>query len=629
MFVASLATTGIIFMNDLNLLHISVWANFAGFFLATFFPKNWVKQSIAAAVGLAGVGALASVILLFRQFGSGHPMEWTFPWLEWNSAKVSLGYYLDDLALLMLVSVCVISFFIQLYSVWYMNEDPAKKRFFATITFFTWAMISFVVSANLFASYLFWELIGLASYLLIGFWHEKPEARRAAIKAFVMTRFGDLGFMAAVILLLIKLHNVDIHFLNTQAAGLLGSTELFIVVALIFLGVMGKSAQFPLFTWLPDAMEGPTPVSALIHSATMVAAGVFLLVRLFPMIELSISGMHYILCIGAFTSLLAAILALLERDMKRILAYSTVSQLGFMVMAVGAGTWSGGMFHLLTHAFFKSMLFLLAGYFIYAAHHSNDIFDMARVPLKDKSKLMLALLWIGSLALAGLFPLSGFMSKENIFGYLLAHHHYGIYGVALTISFLTAYYTSRMALVVSRNGSERYQVPKVPGTFLNIALRLPVSFLGLVTVAGVWVFFPWLKEFFHLHTELNQEFWLNFGITSTVVLSGIGIAYLYYGRRTVVEKGWVGLIPGLDFLIAKKFFIDDFWNAVMQRVVMGLANAGFWSEAHIINAAVNNVGYMIVRGGRAVSALQAGEVQRYILVAMLVIIAIAVYLINR
>src|SRR3990167_5857450 len=234
--------------------------------------------------------------------------------------------------------------------------------------------------------------------------------------------------------------------------------------------------------------------------------------------------------------------------MKRILAYSTCSQLGFMVMAVGAGTWSGGMFHLLTHAFFKSMLFLLSGYFIFAAHHSNDIFDMAKVPLKDKSKLMLTLLWIGALALAGLFPLSGFMSKENIFGYLLEHHHYGIYSVALTISFLTAYYTSRMAFVVSRNDvgaplvvahNEHGQPQGLP---LQVALRLPVTVLGLVTVAGVWVFFPWLKEFFHLHLELNQEFWLNFGMTTTVVLTGIGVAYLYFGRKTFSEKGWVGFV---------------------------------------------------------------------------------------
>ncbi len=617
-------------MTDLNLLHISVWANFAGFFLATFFPKNWVKQSIAAAVGLAGIGALASTILLFRQFGNPAPIEWSYTWLEWNSAKVSLGYYLDDLALIMLTAVCVISFLIQLYSVWYMNEDPAKKRFFATITFFTWAMISFVVSVNLFSSYIYWELIGLASYLLIGFWHERPEPRKAAIKAFVMTRFGDLGFLATVILLLIKAHSLDIPFLITDAAALLTQKELLVVVMLLFLGVMGKSAQFPLYNWLPDAMEGPTPVSALIHSATMVAAGVYLLVRLFPLIEVSQAGMQYIMVIGALTSVMAAILALTERDMKRILAYSTVSQLGFMVMAVGAGTWHGGMFHLLTHAFFKSMLFLLSGYFIYAAHHCNDIFEMAKVPLKDKSKLMLVLLWIGALALSGLFPFSGFMSKESIFGYLLESHQYAVYAAALFISFLTAYYTTRMALIVSKNGVERGQTPfheKGSDPFLNIALRLPVTLLGVMTLAGVWVFLPWHKEFFHIHTDWQAEEWLNLAITTTVVLTGMGISFAYFGRKVYSEKGWVTLVPGLDYLISKKFFLDDFWNAVMDKVVIGLANLGFWSEAHIINAAVNNVGYMIVRGGRAVSALQVGEVQRYILIAMLVIVAVAVYLI--
>ncbi len=620
-------------MSSLFLLHISVFANFIAFALIVFLPKTWVKQSVATAVVLSGLGALASTILLFKQYSLDQPIEWIFTWLKWDSAQVNVGYYLDRLALLMLTSVCIISFLIQLYSVWYMNDDPAKKRYFGTITFFTWAMISFVVSANLFASYLFWELIGLASYLLIGFWHERPEPRRAAIKAFVMTRFGDLGFMAAVILLLIKVKNLDIPFLNNQAALMLGQHELLIVVVLLFMGVMGKSAQFPLHTWLPDAMEGPTPVSALIHSATMVAAGVYLLVRLFPMIEVSTLGMHYILIIGAFTSLLAAVLALTERDMKRILAYSTVSQLGFMVMAIGAGNWHGGMFHLLTHAFFKSMLFLLSGYFIYIAHHSNDIFEMAKIPLKDKSKLMLVLLWIGALALSGLFPFSGFMSKESIFGSLLENHQYGVYAVALVISFLTAYYTSRMAFVVSKNGEGLHETghheahPITPG--LNLALRIPVSFLGLMTLVGVWVFLPWHKEFFHIHTEWNREEWMNMAVTTAVVLSAIGLGYLYYGRKSISEKGWVAFIPGLDTLIAKKFFIDDFWNAVMQLGVFGLAKAGFWSEAHIVNAAVNNVGYCIIHGGKLMSKLQLGEVQRYIMTALLVVGAIVLYFIFR
>ncbi|MBI4397500.1 MAG: NADH-quinone oxidoreductase subunit L [Candidatus Omnitrophica bacterium] len=621
-------------MMDLNLLHISVWANFAAFFLITFLPKNRVKLPPAVALLFSGAGAAASAVLLVRRFG-GEMLEWKFPWLTWNSAQVNLGYYLDDLSLVMLTSVCLISFLIQLYSVWYMNEDADKKRFFATITFFTWAMISFVVSVNLFASYLFWELIGLASYLLIGFWHERPAPRRAAIKAFVMTRFGDLGFLAAVILLISHVHNLDIPFLNSQAAALLGPGELLLVIVLLFFGVMGKSAQFPLHTWLPDAMEGPTPVSALIHSATMVAAGVYLLVRLFPMIEVSQGGMHYILFIGAFTSVLAACLALTECDMKRILAYSTVSQLGFMVMAVGSGTWHGGMFHLITHAFFKSMLFLLSGYFIFVAHHSNSIFDMAALPLKEKSKWMLVLLWIGALALSGLFPFSGFMSKESIFGYLLETRQYPVYGIALFISFLTAYYTTRMAFIVSKNGSgpgagdKRDSPLRGQSLELRVALNLPVTVLGILTVAGVWVFLPWHKEFFHIHTDWHAREWMNLGVTSALVLAGIGTSFFYFGRKSFSEKGWPALIPGLDFLISKKFFMDDFWNAVMEKIVKGFSRLSVWSDAHIINAAVNHVGLACVRSGRAVAELQAGEVQRYILVALLVIVSIIFYLLTR
>jgi len=616
-------------MFDLILLHISVFANFAAFAVITLIPKNRIAPfAPKIAVSLSGVGALASTILLVIRIPETEPLLWNFTWLKWGSVEIGMGYYLDQLSLIMLTSVCLISFVIQLYSTWYMNEDPAKRRFFGTITFFSWAMIFFVVSSNLLGSYIFWEFLGLASYLLIGFWYEKPEPRRAAIKAFIMTRFGDIGFLAAVIFLLIKLQNLEISFLISQGPVLLSPSEITLIVVLLFLAVMGKSAQFPLHTWLPDAMEGPTPVSALIHSATMVAAGVYMLVRLFPLISVSEAGMTYMLWVGAFTSLLAAFLALTQRDMKRILAYSTVSQLGFMVMIIGAGSWQGGMFHLLTHAFFKSMLFLLSGYFIFAAHHSNDIFDMGNVPAAQKSKLMLGLLWIGSLALSGLFPFSGFMSKESIFSFLMDSGRYDVYAVALAVTFLTAYYTSRMAFVVSRSpesgAAHHEELPKQDPKLL-LALKIPVVFLGVVTVLGAWVFLPWLTGFFGLHENWYMKEWLNFVITTVTVLSAIGIAYLYFGAGRVSVDGLAALVPGLRTLIAQRFYVDHFWGWMMKNLVYRIAKAGFWSEAHIINACVNRVGLSVVAGGKLMTRLQYGQVQRYLVMGVLVIVGVVAY----
>ncbi len=613
-------------MSHLALLNISVFSNFVAFLLITFFLKKKEQRFLAAkvAITLSGLGALVSCVLLFQRFHLDIALTASVTWLKWNTGELLIGYYLDKVSLMMLTTVCVISFMVQMYSFWYMKDDAGIRRYYGTITFFSWAMIFFVVSIDLFGSYIFWELLGLASYLLIGFWHEKPEPRRAAIKAFIMTRFGDLGLLAAVILLLVKLKTVAIPVLITAAGTLLSPQEVFWIVVLLFLGVMGKSAQFPLHSWLPDAMEGPTPVSALIHSATMVAAGVYLLVRLFPLIAFSESAMTYILCIGALTSLIAAVMALTEKDMKRILAYSTVSQLGFMVMAIGAGAWQGGFFHLLTHAFFKSMLFLLAGYFIHMAHHSNDIFSMAKVSYGTKSKLMVALLWVGSLALCGLFPLSGFLSKETIFGSLMEGHHYGVYGVALLISFLTAYYTTRMAFIVSRNG----EVVDAQENSLPLYMKISVSFLGLMTLIGFWIFLPALTEFFHLHSEWHAEQWVNFFITTIGVVLAIGVSYFYFGRKQATsEKGWVSFIPGLSGLIENKFFVDHFWKWVVDKGVYRFSRMSFWTDVHIINVIVDQVGLTAIRCGKKAAALQMGQVQQYIITAVVVSLFVVIYLI--
>lgn len=608
-------------MRDLLELGMAVLAGLGGTILLMLAPRALGRLPIYAAVALAGAGAVAAVDLLQRRFHAA-ALEWGISWLPLGDYDVRLGCYVDRLALVMLACVAVVAFLVQIYALWYMKEDASQRRFVATLAFFTSAMAAFVVSANLLIGYVFWELIGFASYLLIGFWHQEAGPRRAAIKAFVMTRFGDLGFLAAIIVLLLSVGTLEITALNGDVGRALPADRLTLVVVLLLIGVAGKSAQFPLHTWLPDAMEGPTPVSALIHSATMVAAGVYLLVRLFPLISASEQGLELIMIVGAITALITALQALTARDMKRILAYSTVSQLGFMVMAIGAGAADAAMFHLLTHAGFKSMLFLLAGYFISINHHSNDIFDIGALPWRAKSGLMVTLLWIGGLALAGLFPFSGFLSKEAMLIQLFYHAPRWVYGLALAVTFLTAYYTMRMLRVVSRNG-DRHAEGQHGET--SLPLSLPVTILGVITVAGVWLGKPWLMEAFHLHPILDPHGRTNLTLATLAILLGLGAGWLWFTDSAKSEDGWVVWVPGLGGLIRNGFFVDMMWSGALRLLILGGSRAATWCDANVINRVVNAVGRGLLLGGGRVTLLQNGQTQRYLLAGFVCVALVILY----
>ncbi|MBI4353140.1 MAG: NADH-quinone oxidoreductase subunit L, partial [Candidatus Omnitrophica bacterium] len=433
---------------DLLFLWIIQLSPLLGFIVIQLLPKPFKKA--APVIGIAGsLAAAAASLWLFgiHADGGNLPQEHRRAWLEVaQGSSLVVGFLLDRLNLLMVTLVTTISFFVQVFSAYYMAEDRSRHRYFGFLSFFAFSMTGLVLSNNLLQTFLFWELVGLSSYLLIGFWYEKPSAAQAARKAFVVNRLGDLGFYLGVILLFLLFGSLNFTDLHREALRqALPPSLLTVIGILIFTGAMGKSALFPLHVWLPDAMEGPTPVSALIHSATMVAAGVFLLARAFDLFGASAVTLLVVLTAGALTALIGASLAVIQRDVKRILAYSTISQLGLMVMGIGAGSSTAGMFHLSTHACFKSLLFLSAGAYIHA-FHTNDLWEIAKSGGK-KDRLTLWALGLGLFSLSGIFPFSGFFSKDMILEIIKEKNPF-FYGTALVVSFLTVYYSFRMLFVL-------------------------------------------------------------------------------------------------------------------------------------------------------------------------------------
>ena len=394
--------------------------------------------------------------IAFWRVGFGHQDERIrlFTWIISADLKVDWALRIDTLTAVMLVVVTTVSALVHLYSIGYMAEDPYRPRFFAYLSLFTFAMLALVTADNLAQMFFGWEGVGLASYLLIGFWYHKPEANAAAIKAFVVNRVGDFGFALGIFAVFMMTKSIDLDTIFAQAPALTGKTidffgwhadALTLICLLLFMGAMGKSAQFLLHTWLPDAMEGPTPVSALIHAATMVTAGVFMVARLSPLFELAPNAAAFVTLVGATTAFFAATVGLVQNDIKRIVAYSTCSQLGYMFVAMGVGAYSVGMFHLFTHAFFKALLFLGSGSVIMAMHHEQDIRNMGG--LKNKIPFTYWCMVIGTLALTG-FPLTaGYFSKDAIIEAAYSGHNpFAIYGFAMTViaAGMTAFYSWRL-----------------------------------------------------------------------------------------------------------------------------------------------------------------------------------------
>ncbi len=625
------------------------------------------------------------------------------PWLQAGGATIALGLLVDPLTTVMLVVVTGVSLMVQIYSVGYMRDDPSYSRYFAYMSLFTGAMIGLVLASNIVQLYVFWELVGVASYLLIGFWHHRPAAAAAAKKAFIITRIGDVGFLLAILYLfsqadrfaaagLDPFHIPDIwQAAQPLAAGgaILGGAALTWVLLGIFAGAAGKSGQFPLHAWLPDAMEGPTPVSALIHAATMVAAGVFLVARFYPLFLASPNAMMVVALIGAFTAFMAATLGLVMNDIKRVLAYSTISQLGYMMAALGVGAYGPAVFHLFTHAFFKSVLFLGAG----SVNHAADTFNMRYMGgLRRFMPWTYALTLVAGLSLVGVFPLSGFWSKDEI---LVAARQGGgpveawvsrlTFGLLLAGVLLTAFYTWRMLHLTFhgefRGGGEQERAdlaasappaaasPDHHGapsaddhpSSLHLAesprvMVLPMAVLGVAAAAAGYLANPqgmerfvlipghWLTRFLELGLEhalgaaaeaahpVAPAFNILVALASTVAaLAGIGLAVLLYrSRRGDAAPDPLERAGPVHRLLSQRYYVDALYEGILVRRVFYRVVAGTleWVDRFLVDGLVNLLGWSVRGVGRGTALLQNGQVQWYgVMIAIGSLLILAGYLV--
>ena len=610
---------------------------FVAFIAIMVFTRANPRLSAGLSIAAVAISFVGAISLLFLGWHLEAPVQHLTRWLVSGDINVPFGFLLDQTSLLMLAVVASICLLVQVYSLGYMAGDVGFSRYYAFMSLFAWAMMNLTVSLTMLQFYIFWELVGLSSYLLIGFWYKKFSATEAGKKAFVMTRFGDVAFFLGLLLVLIHLGNLSILEINDPQVAV-GMPPALITFAslLIFGGIIGKSAQFPLMTWLPDAMEGPTPVSALLHSATMVAAGVFLFARLFPFFSHSATAMAVFLFIGTISMLLASTMAMVSRDIKQVWAYSTISQLGFMIMGLAAGSYFAGMFHLTTHAAFKALLFLCAGVFIHA-FDSNDVFEISRRGGR-RLKIPLICTVIAVAALAGLPPFSGFFSKEVILAALADLKNPLWLAAGLLGAFLTAYYAFRLIFIIifPKEGE-----PKESKTEPNTAhghdqgqshywlMGWPLIILAAATVL-LGFFQGSLEEFFKglkfvSPGQAGHHTWLPFVALGSAAI-GVVLAWLEFGRRGAEQVGFVEKIAPLNTLFSERWYIDRFYRRFLDVVIYGgISNLCTQNDNRVIDGGVDGLSRGTVETGRFVSFLHQGMIQYRLLAIFVVIVMLVLY----
>src|SRR5437763_5586552 len=538
------------------------------------------------------------------------------PWIDFGELlRVPIGFTLDSLSKTMLVLVSGVGALIHIYSLGYMRDDQGKSRYFAALSLFMFAMLGIVLANNFVMMFIFWELVGFTSYVLIGHWFQRDAAADAAKKAFLTTRIGDFGFMIGILMVWMATGSVVFDDIVAHLSKITSNPGYLTIVAiLIFCGAVGKSAQFPLHVWLPDAMEGPTPVSALIHAATMVAAGVYLLVRVAFLIQASQSALLVIAWIGTITALLGALMATQQSDINRILAYSTISQLGYMVMAVGLTSNEAAMFHLYTHAFFKALLFLAAGSILISLHHEQNIWKMGG--LAQKLKITFATFAAGALALVGCPPFSGFFSKDAILA-LAYQRNTPIFVIGLTTAFLTAFYVSR-AVVVVFLGKPRSEAARA-GKESPLVMTIPLLILALFAlIAG---FGTVAKNFLVVPHEKETVFTVP-ALALIALLLGVGIGVLLYRNR---ERD-----PLHVDLIRRRFYFDEFYEWLINRTQELLARIAAFIDRWIIDAgAVRGASGGTFGIGALLRLFQVGNLQAYAFLFGLGIVALIYFTLFR
>ncbi|MFD2446760.1 NADH-quinone oxidoreductase subunit L [Bacillus sp. CGMCC 1.16607] len=582
------------------------------FLFLLLFGKRLKESSAFVGMLLTLASLVYSLLVLFERFSEDTYKAETV-WLKIGDVSLTAGFEVNQLNALMLVIVSLVSFLVHTYSKGYMHGDERFPVFYAYLGLFTFAMLGLVLSPNLLQTYFFWELVGVGSFLLIGFYFYKDEARAAAKKAFIMTRIGDVGLLIGMILLFWQVGSFEYdRIFAAVAAGEVTQGMITLTAILIFVGAVGKSGQFPLHTWLPDAMEGPTPVSALIHAATMVAAGVYLVAALFPLFTASETALTTIAIIGAVTAIFAASIGLVQTDIKRVLAYSTVSQLGYMMLALGSAGYVAGVFHLMTHAFFKALLFLAAGSVIHAVHTQN-IEEMGG--LWKKLRVTGPLFLIGTLAISGVPLFSGFFSKDEILIAAWEGGHPVLFILAVAAAFFTAFYMFRLFFMVftGKPRSEMKNVHESPSV-----MTLPMMLLAVLAVVAGYVNTPWFGTFLGDwlvegnealgHGHMEGPIWIM--IVATVVsLAGIFLAWLIYGKRSI-SRDWLGAST-LYNILYNKYYIDEFYQLTIVNVTKGISHFLRYIETFLVEGIVMGVVGFVKGLGKTGSKLQTGQIQTY------------------
>lgn len=613
-----------------------------GFIMIGLLGKRLPKSVAGILASLLVLASFGVSLGIFIELSSGNPAPHTlllFDWISAGSVNISLSFLVDPLSSLFLLIITGIGFLIHIYSIGYMKEDEGFNRFFSYLNLFVFFMLLLVLGANYLVMFVGWEGVGLCSYLLIGFWFKNPEYSKAANKAFIMNRIGDLGFLLGIFLLFSNFNSFDYATIFSQASRFsFDDPQVILITALLFIGAMGKSAQVPLYTWLPDAMAGPTPVSALIHAATMVTAGIYMICRSNILYTLAPFTLEIISVVGLVTALIAAIIALTQNDIKKVLAYSTVSQLGLMFLALGTGSYATGVFHVTTHAFFKALLFLGAGSVIHAMSGEQDIRNMGG--LRKYLPVTYAVFLIATLAISGIPPFAGFFSKDEILAHAFAHNKvYWVLGLA--VSLCTAFYMFRLFFLTFSGGfrgthEQEHHLHESPAV-----MTLPLIVLAILSVVGGFIGIP---EIFHFDHALNgflepvfaashdlvhhaapdhNTEWMLMGITVALVIVTIGIAWFKYGTKKQVPAAEGTALSPLHKLSYNKFYVDELYNtAIVKPLAWFSANVLRFIEVNVIDNLVNLSGRIVEIGGRGLKLVQQGSIGFYIFMMVLAIIVL-------
>jgi len=620
---------------DTNLVLVLLLAPFLGFLFNVFLGKKAGKNVVGIVGTLSVAISFAVTLYLFANSGKQPLVIDLFDWISVQSFDISFGFLIDPLSLIWLMFVTGIGSLIHLYSISYMHDDEKIHSFFAYLNLFIFFMITLVIGSNLLVMFIGWEGVGLCSYLLIGFWYKNQDYNDAAKKAFIMNRIGDLGFLIGIFIVGTMFNTLDFTTLKTAITSAADVNDLWIALAALalFIGATGKSAQLPLYTWLPDAMAGPTPVSALIHAATMVTAGIFMLTRLNFLFDMAPSVQNIIAIVGATTALVAATIALVQNDIKKVLAYSTVSQLGLMFLALGLGAYEVAVFHVITHAFFKACLFLGSGSVIHGLHGEQDMRNMGG--LKKAMPITFWTMLIASLAISGIFPLAGFWSKDEI---LMTAFHASptLWVVGSVASIMTAFYMFRLIYLTFFNSfrgteEQKHHLHESPSliTVPLIILAILSFFGGIISLPG----HSWLNEFLapifstenhEAHTLGSTEYIL-MAIATIGALIGIGIAYKKYLKDNTVPSEDAE-ITGVSKVLYNKYYVDEAYDAIFVKPINTLSY--FFREyvEKTLSAMVFGLGkatYELAGHGRKVNN---GSVGFFLFAFVIGIIAILTYL---